>query len=296
MQRNWRSVAAAALLGVMVPMRAPAACLGPSLDADIGDAAIIFAGTVARVSPERLPGDGIITRYLFTDLIFAKGSASSDSLVLTSRGGAIGTAKWMSEDCRTFDQGKRYIVFGEQGGLCSEPGYGMAPRYCFYGFMVESDSVANAPVVYAYPGAPVVAFRDWHMVVRGVPWTLQVPGIVYRDAAGHGGPWRPPDLAPWTWARRDTTIDEYGGHSTAASASPKSRFVRTEFIFTQQDPGTRVSEAEFVERVRAIVREQTAADSLDGKPAVQPRGSAPPATEPTPPQPPIRVRTVPGAK
>jgi hypothetical protein len=286
----------AALLGVMIPMRAPAACLGPSLDREIGQTVMIFAGTVARVSPDRLPGGRIITHYLFTDVVFAKGSASSDSVILTSRGGVIGTVKWMSEDCRTFDQGKRYIVFGERGGPCSEPGYGMAPRFCFSGFLVEADSTAHAPVVYAYPGTPVIAFRDWHMVVRGAPWTLQAPGIVYRDAAGHGGPWRPPDLAPWTWARRDTTIDEYGSHTSTKSASSNSRFVRTEFVWRQRDPGTRVSEAEFLEQIRAIVREQTAADSVGATPAIRPRGTAPPAVESTPPQPPVRVRPVPGAK
>jgi hypothetical protein len=114
----------------------------------------------------------------------------------------------------------------------------------------------------------------------------------------------------------DSAFGERNVHGSRGwpTTPPSNEYTGSWGLWQKREPGTPVSESDFLDQIRLIVREQAAADSLRAAPAAQPRGSAPgtqprgsvvpgephgtapPAVEATPPQPPVRVRPVPGAK
>ena len=303
MRRARRIIAAmSALSALEAPTFASATTtMRTTLNEGLRRASIVFAGSVSRATPVRMAGT-IATRYVFTNLKYAKGSGPADSISLTAVGGELGGEGSLGEV--RFTEGSRYVVLATAVSARAESAGGYWPLDVSGGpFLVAADSGRSAPVVHGFQGWPLVAFREYLLVLRNSrSWA---PGSFALDRSGRVVPSRPPDLSPWTWASRDTTEpwwEREAGAKVAASEARNPRHIRTEVIWRQRDLGTRVTEAEFLDQIRAIVRERAKADSSGTRPPAgqvrdaTPVSPGPPAQEATPPQPPVREHSGPGGK
>ncbi len=248
------------------------------------------------------PGEAtLLTRYIFDNLMYAKGTGPANGFALITEARRVGPVQEQlpDPDIPRFNPGQRDIVLA----VADWPVAGVyGVNVCLPTFFVGGDSASQVPVVQAGPGRPLVAFHDRYLVIASRPWEPEAATSKRPQRTAYRGgpaiPEVPPDLSPWTWASRDTTdqFEEQQARSKAAAAgTPWFEHVHTEIIYRQRDPGTRVTEAEFLDQIRAIVREQAAADSAAARlPAGQIRNATPvspgpPAQEATPPQPPVRV-------
>ncbi len=168
MRLGWRISACALVLAALAPGRASGIYQSIPFSQGVGQAKLIVAGTVIRVTPVRVPG-AIVTRYLFTDLAYAKGSGPRDSLTLTSEGGMVGDSGMMAEDVPHFELGRRYVSLVEK---CGWPGCdGLQPMCCVAGpFVIAADSVTGVRVVCG------VVFETTARPLA--PWSTYRPGSV----------------------------------------------------------------------------------------------------------------------
>lgn len=252
---------------------ADATCLATTFENQVHRAQVIFAGTLARREYVDVPGS-VITRYTFVDLSYAKGSGPVDTLILGAEGGIGRSGEVVVEDEHQFEVGRRYILLAEAGwGRTTDLLHAMS---CGTGhpFSLTQDPAAGGLAVsVGGPGYPIAALDSTHVVwVRRERWEDTQKGprpVVYDlDANGRKIP-RPPPVPPPSGPieaiikAQDPAVSREPAFTTGSEV-PHRMFVRWISLWPHQDPGTRVSEAEFLAWLRMVVH-RVAADSTLAK-------------------------------
>lgn len=231
----------ARLLGLSLLLFAPLARASviPMTLAEVTHASgFIFAGTVRSLDSGTLPGVGPITRVTFTDLDVIRGETKGGRLVLTIRGGVRRNLVDMVADLQSFGTGERYIVFAGDLGSAAN----------------SYDPIVGGPqglyrVRRASGGAPDTVFdAEWRPVTRAAGDEATVFDVATYDAALRE-------------AARDTEgiriiQPQDNPRRSHPEAIPAGRIVSVRRVVPPAvpDPGTRVTEAEFL----AVVRELAA--------------------------------------
>ncbi|TMQ57064.1 MAG: hypothetical protein E6K76_11565 [Candidatus Eisenbacteria bacterium] len=236
---------------------------------------IVFAGTVTEVTSKMIPKYGIVSRYTFSNLNFAKGMGADRQLFLTMLGGTVGSLTSVPDGEPRFEINHRYIVLTTEG-LGSPSDYYLPVIGASQGvFPVRVDKKVSRPVVHDAEGRPVAFVRDNHVGVVTEPPSarqLRAPTIVTTFDAATGS------------SRKDTLWSPR--NDEAASTEPTPRPKRTitgmlppppsgadpkavllrqimqegriprELVRHDKDPGTRMSEEEFLDVIRAFARQK----------------------------------------
>jgi hypothetical protein len=244
-------------LALAILFRAPGArseCTWSSLETQIGQARIIFAGTARSASLTHAWGMES-TRFRFEDIRYAKGSGPPDSVILVQLGGG-GTGV---EHQLSFRLGTRYLVLavGEQ----DEPGI-LSAMVCGEGhpFGIWPDSGGTLPVVHIYGGYPLVAFDTHHAVVLQTrPWSPERERRWYDSKKGFIAA-RPPARRPLSEVFVDLdSIGEFKGEPKPwEQRLPRSSGdrLRWAWLYPHQDLGARVSEEAMLRTIAEIASRQ----------------------------------------
>ncbi|PYQ09503.1 MAG: hypothetical protein DMH00_12945 [Acidobacteria bacterium] len=233
-----------------------ACCISSPFEQQIRWAKVIFAGTLRSAQPVRLPGT-IVTRYRFEDVRYVKGQGPPDSLVLVQVGGSDGMMEVISSIGVSFQVGTRYVVFADRGYGPLPSQY--SPMSCGTGhpFAIRADSGSTIPVVHAGERAPIVAIDDLHVVVLNTtPWRPEMGGWLIRTGGQALAPSPPPRLPLDDLIRAfdfdyDARFRRYS--ETMRGAKNAGKLLRFVNLFPNQDPGTRVTEEEFLRVLSGIV-------------------------------------------
>lgn len=216
-----------------VPGPAAADCAGTSFAAQVRGAAVIFAGTLDRIRVEHSTEfSGSISLLRFRRIAYAKGGGPPESLAVTQPGVVGLMADWPS-----FQRGVRYVAFAtraEAKGRRSSPAPLVAMSCTsFHPFTVRADS-AGREVVRDDLGRPVVAAsRDRIVLLARRSWDPEWPWVE-RDATG--APIKPRLAGSW----KDSPFE-------------------VQVLWPEDDPGTRVGEAELLRWLRGIADGMAAA-------------------------------------
>ncbi len=231
-------------------------CMGSSFEQQIGWAQIIFVGTVTNVDVVSLPNT-IVTRYRFDDVRYLKGQGPPDSLLLVQEGGCDGRYLITVDEGVSFRSGGRYVVLATKGYPPSSGDYQAMPCGNGHPFGIWPDSGSASPVVHLGLGNSLVAFDGNHLVALwNDPWRPEY-GVWAIDEYGRSSPPSPPPRQPLPDLIRAADA-EFEFRARGSSLTPEqiraaSRRVRTVILFPHQDPGTRVSEEEFVRTLSTVI-------------------------------------------
>jgi hypothetical protein len=237
--------AAAGLLAACVlclspaPRTALADCAGTPFADQVRSAAVIFAGTLDEIRVEHSTRfAGSVSLLRFQGVEYAKGGGPAKDLLVTQPG-VVG----LMADLPSFQLGVRYVAFATRvGGSArsrSKPPLTATSCTSFHPFTVRTDSLGREAVRDDL-GRPVVAVAPDRIV------------LVARR------PWDP----DWPWVERD---------STGAAVKPRLAGdwrdgpFEVRVLWPEDDPGTRVGEAELLRWLRGIADGMAAApDSASG--------------------------------
>jgi hypothetical protein len=253
------------LSGTLLARSASSLCLSTSFEDQVGWAQIIFAGTVTSAEAVSLPTT-IVTQFWFGNVRYVKGGGQTDSLLLAEEGGSDGQYRITVEDGITFRIGSRYVVFATKGYGPAPDQYGAMPCGTGHPFGVWPDSGATNPVVHLDSTLPLVAFDGRHLVALWhEPWRPET-GVWATDENGRPDYGTPPPRRPLPDLIRAADA-EFERQTRDLSLTPDqvqaaSRRIRTVTLFPHQDPGTRVSEEEFLRTLSAVI--ESVADSSAG--------------------------------
>lgn len=187
---------------------------------------IVFAGSVVDIHAERR-GGRIVTLVKFDSLSVAKGHAPASTLTMTLLGGTLDGELGVVDGQPRFDLGARYILFvaGDLGS--SSNGFLPIVALDQGQFRVRATSDRAFPIVCDSRGLPLVSVTDRHFRVL-MPDSI-IPSTRVRGALAK-------ERALSLERGRPFIIGEHSSH---------------EAVLMIDDPGTRLSEADFL---RAIVR------------------------------------------
>lgn len=228
-----------------------ALCSSSTLDEGIHAADIIFAGTVRRCESFR-DGGTIRTRYYFGSVRYVKGARPDSTLTLTQDGGSLGSMVIEVEEEVHFVVGMRYVVLSREweGRLSAMSCVPWNP------LVIWADSGSSDPIVHA-GSLSVVYFQGNHLVfLNSRPWQPS-PGITRYNIQGEVIPQSPPERLPLADEVRQAEDQLPPSDQRWIPGIGWSRnLVRGSVLWPHQDPGTRVSEDEFLERLAEIVASQ----------------------------------------
>lgn len=249
------AVASCLALGIAAPSLL-ALCIGASLEQYIDWADLIFVGTVQDATPMRLP-QTIMTRYRFQRIRYVKGTGSPDTLSLVQEGGEVGTMGIGVEDEPSFEIGKRYVILAKHG---TDPRYPF-PHYkamsCVDHYAVDDPEPSRSSIVLRRgPQIRLAAFDDRHMVwVMDRLWRYGEPLPPYSRPRtdGTAGMQRRslPELFHLADSLADAQVAAAGG-AVPDSILQRNR-IREIWLYSDQDPGTRVTEEQFANVMRGII-------------------------------------------
>ena len=222
------------VLARLVPLAIPLVCctepslatqgLPISLESTVRLAAFAFAGTVDSLSYRKVD-IGTVTDVHFSGVRYAKGHRSSATIVLTVRGGKMGGRSSFVVDAPTFEMGNRYIVLaGDQGTAASWylPVVGL-----YYGFFrVVSNEQLHRPIVHDWAGRPLLRVAQTHIVVLSSNRRDETQPLSARRIMGIG------------------MLERKGQPELALEEYPPGL-----------DPGTRVTEEDFLQQIERIAGE-----------------------------------------
>jgi hypothetical protein len=186
------------------------------------EADLAFAGTVDSLT-YRHDADFAITDIHFSKVQLARSDSSSGKLTLSVLGGSDGGSQLIVNGMPRFEVGKRYIVLAVDHGTRANwyiPILGMSDGF----FSVSLDSVRGLAVVHDCVGRPLVRLERGHIVVlaTNVHW--------------QGRPGEAPHIETVPGFAVEGSTDRVG----------------MEIVPLELDPGTRVSETEFLTAVRRL--------------------------------------------
>jgi len=212
-------------------------CGNTTLERDIRNAEVIFAGTVrsVRVTPTT-------THYVFEDLKYAKGSGQPDSLLVRQMGGS----QMVFSPNVAFQSGSRYIVFAGRW-----PDGELAATACGEGpFLVRKSIETGLPFVADGGGRAFLAYDSLRVVtLMPKPWTTDL-------APRQFGPPPPPSRRALPDILSDLdSIGSFTGEPRPYSPSrPRvpGEGVRSAYLYLHQDTGDRVIEDEMLRLLTAI--------------------------------------------
>ena len=190
-------------------------------------AGVAFAGTVDSTEVTILSGQ-IVTLVHFSNLRVAKGALAQDRLTLRMFGGTYGGIEDGVVDMPRFEQGRRYIVLARSD--LGSPRERFDPIIGLYqGFYpVQKDSLSGQESVHDWAMRPVAAVAAGHIVVVR-------PNVARPRSSGQERP--TPRVGPM------------------ASPTAPDNGSAADVLQRDEDPGTRVSEATFLELVRQFAAE-----------------------------------------
>jgi hypothetical protein len=253
--RRTISIIVVTMVSLLWASLARSECGWSSLETQIGQARIIFAGTARSASLTRAWGIES-TRFRFEDIRYAKGSGPPDSVILVQLGGG-GT---IVEHQLSFRIGTRYLVLAA-GGWDEHQGI-LSAMACGEGhpFGIWPDSGGILPVVHAYGGYPLVAFDTHHAVaLRTRPWSSDREPRRYDSKKGVIDP-VPPARRPLSEIFADLdSIGEFEGEPRPSQRRrPRSigDRLRWAWLYPHQDPGGRVSEEVMLRAIAEIALHQ----------------------------------------
>lgn len=210
----------------LAPRPAAADCTSTPFEDQVRQASVIFAGTLDRIRVEHSTEfAGSVSRLRFSKIAYVKGGGPPESLVVSEPGVVGLMADWPS-----FEKGVRYIAFAiqteEKVGKRRRPSLTAMGCTSFHPFDVRPDS-AGREVVRDDLGRPVVALgADRIVVLARRSWDPAWPWLE-RDAAGK--PIKPRLAGGW-----------------------KEGVFQVEVLWPEDDPGTRVSEADLLAWLHGI--------------------------------------------
>lgn len=181
---------------------------------------LAFAGTVKSILGRSI--DGVIVSDIeFTDVVLARGENEGPSLVLTERGGTFGDLITVSADLPQFEIGQRYIVLSYGRGAAAD---WYMPIVAFPNglFLVRANQTTGKRFVVDYEGREVTEMRHGHLVLLQEPAKKSGFSSDQDEISRVFGP-----------------VDHEGRSGIAYEIHARRR-----------DPGSRVSEEQFLEEVR----------------------------------------------
>lgn len=189
-------------------------------------AAVIFVGTVDRIDVEHSTEfAGSVSRLRFSRIAYAKGGGPPESLVFTVPGVVGLMADWPA-----FEKGVRYIAFAtrteERAGRKVKPALMAMSCTTFHPFEVHPDSGGREVARDDMGRAVVSVGRNRIVLLARRSWDPTWPWLQH-DAAGK--PIKPRFAGNWT-------------------EGPFS----VEVLWPEDDPGTRVGEADLLTWLRGI--------------------------------------------
>ncbi len=253
------------LAAPFTPRLAVCSCLAMSFEWQLRRDKVIFAGTVLSYEPaglvQGIPG----TRYRFGQVRYAKGSGREDTLLVEQAGGLAASGYGVGDEVN-FKAGVRYVVFamprseGSPGPLHAS-GCEISP------FEIKKDSACTAPVIRIYGGS-VAGMDEGHIVVvRPDPRSalMSLPTIGPDRQFVEPAPL--PKMGIRDLIRVADSLDAETlrrGNSISYPSTPKFRWI---FVSSEQDPGVRVSEEEFLAVLTSLVKRFSgaSADSAGGR-------------------------------
>jgi hypothetical protein len=226
---SWLTLVAFLTVSLLCPQRSLALTgIGSTPQRMKQDAGYVFAGTVLRSVAQKVRGR-ILTRVTFGDLRFAKGGPA-DTLCLTLEGGTVGDELVVVDGQPTFLGGVRYIVFASADLGSPSPWYLPVVGMGYGRFQVVSDSLTGRQQILNAGGMPVVAVSERRFTV------VQLDSMV-----------------PARYLERQRTIVR---HDPAYFAKMREEgAVPTLQLMEEEDPGTRITEEEFLAVVRTFTDE-----------------------------------------
>jgi len=228
-QRVFSAGAASALLGgflLLTPARTAADCTSTPFADQVRQASVIFAGTLDQIRVEHSTEfAGSISQLRFSRIAYVKGAGPAESLVVMEPGVVGLMADWPS-----FERGIRYVAFATRteakAGRKSKPALMAMACTSFHPFDVRPDS-AGREVVRDDLGRPVVAVgRDRIVVLANRSWDPAWPWLEHDE---QGKPIKPRLAGGWTEGAFSVQV-----------------------LWPEDDPGTRVSEAELLAWLRGM--------------------------------------------
>jgi hypothetical protein len=248
---NLRRYLSCCLVIFLLPLnlgRGLAECIQGPFEGDIEWANLIFAGTLDRSEVVRGPG-GIITRLHFSRIRYIKGTGPRNEFVLAKVGGRIGDVEEVAMDQLDFRLGRRYVAYAHKGKGLDPSGYYALSSCGVNLFGIWAETQSGPQVVHMGNDGPILAIRDRYLLVsRTQSWESAHPENSYQVFE------RPPKRsldeelrsADSTYAADQARQDRPGG-------------VRLFGLWPHQDPGTRVTEGEFVDWLTRVVARNSGA-------------------------------------
>jgi hypothetical protein len=182
---------------------------------------LAFAGTVRAVTTREI--DGIIVRDVrFNEVSVGRGHERGPEIVVTTRGGAYGGEILVSPDFPEFTIGERYIVLSS--GTGSHADWYM-PIVGFKKGLFQVRRSLGRAIVADHHGRPILRIGAGHLAV--LDSTLAREGVVAFDSTS---------VQRIYWRRPN---------------GDRARVVALEVYPTALDPGTRVTEEEFLDWIRS---------------------------------------------
>jgi hypothetical protein len=235
-------------------------CMHSSFEEQIERARLIFVGTVESdtcvwvpCSPGGTDTCTNVTRYRCDRVTYLKGHVPPDSLVMMQRGGIVGNDGIVSSGEVHFVAGSRYIVLA---GPHEFPGHYTASPCWMAPFGILPDS-GHADAIVHLGESPLVAFDGTQLVgLHERPWSPNL-GTWTIDETGTRHSPNPPPRRPLPELLR-ASDEELRSRLNGRGLSPDqveevAGKVRTVYLFSHQDPGIRVSEAEFLKTLAALI-------------------------------------------
>lgn len=230
-----------------------ALCAGPApLEQQIDWADLIFIGTLQDITSMRVP-QTILSRHGFRSIRYLKGAGSPDTLTLIQEGGTVGMTTMVLEDEPSFEIGKRYVVLAKRITDRRYPLPFYTAMGCVDHYTIEHPDSSGSSVVHR--SAPLAAFDVRHMVWVGRGWERGYPLQPFDQSRGDRSV--APPRRPMTELFR--LVDSVAASRIVAArgSMPDSILEREQVqqlrLYANQDPGTRVSETQFADTMRAIV-------------------------------------------
>jgi len=224
---TWRLVtiflsAAVPLITVLATVASATELIPMTFGATVRKAKLGFAGTVDGLSYRRADGF-VVTDVHFSNVKYSHGNRPGTTLVLTVQGGRMDGKLYMVDGLPSFNSGERYIVLaGDQGSARNWylPIIGFTQGF----FSAKAERPGGSPVVHDADGRPIIGLHGKHLAVlsrsRGETKTSRKPEIVREYGLGERG------------------LDR---------VEPA-----TEVYPPETDPGSRVSEEEFLRAIQQL--------------------------------------------